>query len=60
MRYVLDTGVFLWLATEQSRLSVSAQAALGDTGNTLHVSAITITETHRLIRTGKILLQHIA
>lgn len=57
MRYVLDTCAFLWLATEQSRLSASAQAALADSGNTLHLSAITVTETHRLIRNGKILLQ---
>ena len=57
MLYVLDTCTFLWLATEQSKLSVSAQSILMDVNNTLHLSAITITETHRLIRKGKIALR---
>jgi PIN domain nuclease of toxin-antitoxin system len=56
MRYVLDTCTFLWLATDQSKLSGPAQQAIADLNHTLHLSAITVTETHRLVRKGKIAL----
>jgi PIN domain nuclease of toxin-antitoxin system len=57
MHYVLDTCTFLWLATDQTRLSPVATTALADVGNMLHLSVISVTETHRLIRKGKIVLQ---
>lgn len=57
MLYVLDTCTFLWLAADQSRLSPAAKQAIADTRNTLYISAITVTETHRLVRKGKIALQ---
>jgi PIN domain nuclease of toxin-antitoxin system len=55
--YVLDTCTFLWLATDQSKLSTLARQAIADANNTLDISAITVTETHRLVRKGKIALQ---
>lgn len=57
MLYVLDTCAFLWLATDQSKLSPLAQQAIGELANALRISAITVTETHRLVRKGKIVLQ---
>ena len=57
MRYVLDTCTFLWLALEKSKLSANAAAAIADANNILHLSVISVTETHRLIRKGKISLQ---
>ncbi len=57
MHYVLDTCTFLWLAAEPSKLSAFAGTTIVDVSNTLHVSAISVTETHRLIRKGKIVLQ---
>ena len=57
MFYVLDTCTFLWLAADQSKLSPAAKQAIADTHHTLHISAITVTETHRLVRKGKIALQ---
>jgi len=57
MRYVLDTCTFLWLATDQTKLSPAARIALAAVSNTLHLSVISVTETHRLIRKGKIMLR---
>jgi PIN domain nuclease of toxin-antitoxin system len=57
MQYVLDTCTFLWLATDQSKLSVPTQQTIADLTHTLHISAITVTETHRLVRKGRIMLQ---
>ncbi|MCX6930618.1 MAG: type II toxin-antitoxin system VapC family toxin [Verrucomicrobia bacterium] len=57
MQYVLDTCTFLWLATSQRKLSAPAQQTIADLNHTLHISAITVTETHRLVRKGKITLQ---
>ena len=57
MLYVLDTCTFLWLATDQSQLSTLARQTIADTNHTFHLSAITVTETHRLVRKGKIALQ---
>ena len=54
MKYVLDTCAYFWLVDDQTKLSAPALAAMGDAGNSLHLSAITVTEIHRLIRKGKI------
>ena len=56
MQYILDTCSFLWLTTEQSKLSAVALQAISNTTAVFHISAITITETHRLIRKGKVVL----
>jgi len=57
VRYVLDTCTFLWLACDQTKLSAAAASAIADVGSTLHISVISLAETHRLIRKGKISLQ---
>ncbi len=57
MLYVLDTCTFLWLAADQSKLSTKAKLAITDPSHTLLISAITVSETHRLVRKGKIALR---
>ena len=54
MRYVLDTCSYFWLVDDQAKLSTAALSAIGDANNSLHLSAITVTEIHRLVRKGKI------
>jgi PIN domain nuclease of toxin-antitoxin system len=39
---------------DQAKLSTAALSAIGDANNSLHLSAITVTEIHRLVRKGKI------
>jgi PIN domain nuclease of toxin-antitoxin system len=57
MQYVLDTCTFLWLGTDQSKLSAPAQQVIAAPNHSFYISAITVTETHRLVRKGKIALQ---
>lgn len=54
MKYLLDTCTYFWLVDDQTKLSATALAAMGDANNSLHLSAITVTEIHRLVRKGKI------
>jgi PIN domain nuclease of toxin-antitoxin system len=54
MKCLLDTCSYYWLVDDQKQLSPAARKEIGDTTNSLHVSAITLTELHRLIRKGKI------
>ena len=54
MKYVLDTCSYFWLVDDQTKLSATALSAIGDPNNSLHLSAITVTEIHRLVRKGKI------
>ncbi len=54
---LLDTCTFLWLAADQSKLSTAAQQTIADFNHTLLISAITVSETHRLVRKGKITFQ---
>ncbi|MBE7503050.1 MAG: type II toxin-antitoxin system VapC family toxin [Verrucomicrobiales bacterium] len=54
MKYVLDTCSYFWLVDDQTKLSAAALSAIGDANNSLHLSAITVTEIHRLVRRGKI------
>src|SRR6266581_599804 len=54
MKYVLDTCTYYWLVDDQKQLSSVALKEIGDSANSLHVSAVTLTELHRLIRRGKI------
>src|SRR5688572_15337412 len=57
MRLLLDTCTFLWLATDQTRVSSAALAAIKDANNALFLSVISVIETHRLLRKGKLSLQ---
>ena|SRR5438552_15479744 len=54
MKYILDTCTYYWLVDDQTKLSAAALRAIGGANNSLHLSAITITEIHRLVRKGKI------
>ena len=54
MKYVLDTCTYYWLVDDQTKLSAAALSAIGDPDNSLHLSVITVTEIHRLVRKGKI------
>lgn len=54
MKYVLDTCSYYWLVDDQTKLSTVAVAVFSDPNNSLHLSAITVTEIHRLVRKGKI------
>ena len=47
MKYVLDTCTYYWLVDDQTKLSAAARLAIGDASNSLHLSAITVTEIHR-------------
>ena len=57
VQYVLDTCTYFWLVDDQTKLSTAALAALGDANNSLHISAISVTEIHRLARKGKIAIR---
>lgn len=52
MNYVLDTCSYLWLVDDQRQLSPAALSALAHPEAELFISAITLTEVHRLIRKG--------
>ena len=54
MNYVLDTCTYYWLVDDQSKISARALGVLGDINNSLYLSAISVTEIHRLVRKGKI------
>ena len=45
MKLLLDTCVFLWLATEPSKLSQAATTALDDEQNELFLSDVSINST---------------
>lgn len=54
MKYTLDTCAYYWLADDQTQLCPAALSAIVDANNSLHLSAITVTEIHRLVRKGRI------
>lgn len=54
MRLLLDTCVFLWLATEPSRLSQAATNALDDEQNELFLSDVSIWEITLKHKAGKL------
>jgi PIN domain nuclease of toxin-antitoxin system len=56
MKYVLDTCTYYWLVDDQTQLSPAAIRVISDLANTLHLSAISVSEIHRLTRRGKIFI----
>lgn len=44
MRLLLDTHVWLWMATDPDRLSANAQESLKDSGNDVYLSAASVWE----------------
>jgi PIN domain nuclease of toxin-antitoxin system len=53
--YLLDTHAAIWLQIEPSRLSTRASRALaGAAPHELHVSDVSLSETARLLRQGRI------
>lgn len=57
MKYVLDTCSYYWLVDDQTKLSAAARSAIGDANSSVHLSVITVTEIHRLVRQGRISIQ---
>jgi Uncharacterized protein conserved in bacteria len=54
-RYLLDTHAAIWLQLEPARLSARARHALsGAAPNDLFISDVTLSETARLLKQGKI------
>lgn len=56
MRYLLDTHVFVWLATDDSQLTPVARAILGDSGQDCFLSAASIWEMAIKSSLGKLSL----
>ncbi len=54
MKLLLDTHAFLWWATDDPNLSVSARAAIADESNPVFVSAATAWEISTKHRLGKL------
>ena len=54
MRFLLDTHIFLWRLLDPRRLSRAQTAALGDGGNQLLLSPISVWETLVLARRGRV------
>lgn len=42
---------------DQTKLSAAARSAIGDANSSVHLSVITVTEIHRLVRKGRISIQ---
>ena len=54
-RYLLDTHAAIWLEIEPARLSTSVRIALGGAAPAdLYISDITLSETARLLRQGRL------
>jgi PIN domain nuclease of toxin-antitoxin system len=53
--YVLDTHAAIWLEIEPARLSKSVRSALGGAApDVIYISDITLSETARLLRQGRL------
>jgi PIN domain nuclease of toxin-antitoxin system len=57
MNLLLDTQVFLWLDSDQGKLSPAVKSACSDTGNTLWLSAASAWEMQIKIGLGKLRLR---
>lgn len=56
MTMLLDTCAFIWMSTDESRLSPVARAAVGDPANRRLLSAISVLEMAIKVRLGKLTL----
>ena len=45
MRLLLDTHIFLWFISGDSRLTVAAKSAIQDPGNAVYLSVVSVWET---------------
>jgi PIN domain nuclease of toxin-antitoxin system len=54
MNLLLDTHVFIWMMTDDSRISPTAKAALADLGNDLWLSAASVWELSIKSAIGKL------
>ncbi|MBB5754214.1 type II toxin-antitoxin system VapC family toxin [Prosthecomicrobium pneumaticum] len=54
MRLLLDTHALIWWLEDSERLSLRAEAAIGDPENTVFVSAATAWEMTTKVRRGKL------
>lgn len=57
MRLLLDTHVWIWRLLDPERISATAERALCDRENTLHLSPISTWETLVLARRGRLRLE---
>lgn len=56
MRLLLDTHVFIWSKTNDSRMSARAWSMLRDMDNQLHLSSVSVAEMAIKIAAGKLIL----
>ncbi len=54
MKLLLDTCTYIWLVDNSALLSAAAREALRTTDHSRHLSAISVSEVHRLIRKGRL------
>jgi PIN domain nuclease of toxin-antitoxin system len=54
MRILLDTHIFIWMATEPERLSSKLKASIIDRQNTLFLSVVSIWEIQIKVALGKL------
>lgn len=54
MRLLLDTHTFIWSISERSKLSAKAVAAIENSHNDIHVSAVSLWEIAIKVRIGKL------
>ena len=53
---LLDTHVFVWLASDPTQLSRKAERAIGRHGKELHLSVVTAWELALLVKRGRLVL----
>ena len=56
MKILLDTHIFLWFISDNSRLSPNVQSVIQDTKNTVYLSAVSIWEVIVKYQLGKLQL----
>ena len=54
MNYLLDTSTFLWYVSAQAELSPQARSIIGDSGNNVYLSFVSIWELAIKFRVGKL------
>ena len=56
MNYLLDTSTFLWYVSAQTELSPQARSIIGDSGNSVYLSFVSVWELAVKFRVGKLQL----
>ena len=58
MKFLLDTHVWLWLNLSPEKLTRSVRQQMNNPANELYLSSVSIWETSRLARDGRLKLHH--